>query len=63
MSSAYHDEALRKTRCLERRSEASPPQSEYLTVQVDTVPVVKSIPEAEYLKHIEAENKQKCKKR
>jgi len=62
MSSAYHDEALRKTRSLERRTK-SKSSNEAITVQEAQAPVFKCVPEADYLKLIEDENKKKCQKR
>ena len=63
MSSAYHDEALRKTRSLERRTKNKSKSNEGITVQEAQAPVFKCVPEADYLKLIEDENKKKCQKR
>ena len=65
MSSAYHDEALRKAKTQERKNaakEATLGDTSYV-VGEGQGPFVKSIPEAQYLKELEGENKTKCKKR
>ena len=63
MSSAYHDEALRKTRSLERKAKQKGSNQDGITVQESQAPVFKCVPEVDYLKMIEDENKKKCQKR
>ncbi len=63
MSSAYHDEALRKTRSLQRKTEKKSKINSGITVKEAQAPVFKCVPEADYLKLIEEENQKKCQKR
>ena len=62
MSSAFHDEAHRKMR-VEERKQTWLRANATETVEGEKVPFVKSIPDAQYLRELEAENKAKCKKR
>ena len=60
MSSAYHNEALRKTRVLEKNVAWG---EEGLHVTEAKVSQVKSVPDVDYLRELEVENRDKCKKR
>lgn len=61
MSSAYHHEALRKARVLEKNVAWKEEQGVH--VEETKVAQVKSVPDIDYLQELEVENRDKCKKR